>query len=146
MEHTCKVCGMKFPKKSLLLTHQRHLGHTEQFDCAICRKKFGRKYNYDRHVARHADGSLYQCDECGTLFSRNDRLQNHKLQHHNQTGGGLKRKSDNSNEDLVKRRLTKNDVPNEFYDLRIINERNIPNFRTKATRYKVTFKDLEVRD
>ena len=66
--------------------------------------------------------------------------------YHNQVGRGLKRKGDNVNETPVKRRLTKKDSPDRFYDLRVVTERNIPKFRTKSTTYKVIFKELEVRD
>jgi DNA-directed RNA polymerase subunit M/transcription elongation factor TFIIS len=97
MEHTCQQCGNKFSKKSLLLKHQRDLGHHESYDCEICRKTIGRKYNIDRHMVRHRDESLHQCSECGFLLRR----------YHNQVGRGLKRKCENVNETPVKRRLTK---------------------------------------
>lgn len=136
----------EFSKKSLILKHQRDVGHHTTYECEICGKKFGRKDNLDRHMGRHKDESLYQCKECGILFSRNDSLQLHMRRYHNQVGRGLKRKGDNVNETPVKRRLTKKDSPDRFYDLRVVTERNIPKFRTKSTTYKVIFKELEVRD
>lgn len=146
MEHTCQQCGIQFSKKSLLLKHQRDLGHHTSFKCETCGENFGRKDNLDRYMKRHKDESLYQCNECGTLFSRNDSLQLHMRRYHNQVGQGLKRKGENVNETPVKRRLTKKDSPDRFYDLRVVTERNIPKFRTKSTTYKVTFKELEVHD
>lgn len=146
MEHTCQHCGMKFSKKSLLLKHQRDLEHHERFDCKICRKKFGRKYNLERHIVRHKDESLHQCSECGTFFSRKDGLELLMRHYHNQVERCLKRNGDNVNETPVKRRLTRKDTSDRFYDLRVISERNIPKFRTTSTAYKVTFKELEVRD
>ncbi|VDI13173.1 Hypothetical predicted protein [Mytilus galloprovincialis] len=74
-----------------------------------------------------------------------DSLQRHLEQVHNQAGGGLKRKYTSENSASKKRRLTKKDKPDRFYDLSVVSERNLPKFRTKSTAYKVTFKELEVR-
>ncbi|CAC5375852.1 unnamed protein product [Mytilus coruscus] len=125
--------------------HHRHSKQHEMYECHICGKKFGRKYNLERHLLRHKDDELFQCNECGVLFSRKDNLQRHLEQVHNyQAGRGLKRKVTSEKGATRKRRMTKKDKPDRFYDLRVVSERE-PKFRTKSTTYKVTFKELEVR-
>jgi hypothetical protein len=58
--------------------------------------------------------------------------------YHSQMGRGLKRKNDDVNETPVKRRLTKRDTLNEFYNIRVVSEKNIPKLRTKSTNHKMT--------
>ena len=137
---------MRFPKKSLLLSHQRHLGHTQQFNCTICCKTFGRKDNLDRHMSRHRDGSLFQCNDCGILFSREDSLNRHRDQKHGQIGRGSKRQAKKDNTNVQKRKVTRGDDPEQFYDLRVVATQNMPKFSTQTTRYKVAFKELEVQE
>ncbi|CAG2245162.1 unnamed protein product [Mytilus edulis] len=96
--------------------HHRQSKQHEMYKCDICGKNFGRKYNFERHLLRHKDDALYR-----------------------------KRKVTTENGATKKRRLTKKDKPDRFYDLRVVSERNLPKFRTKSTAYKVSFKDIEVR-
>jgi hypothetical protein len=35
--------------------------------------------------------------------------------------------------------------PEDFYTLKVLKETNVPKFRTKATSYKVTFHELDVK-
>ena len=90
MQQTCQQFGSHFPKKSLLLQHQRQTMHINSIDCkiSICNKKFERKHNLDRHMVRNRDKFLFQCCECGTLFPRQDHLDRHIQQYHNQIGRG----------------------------------------------------------
>ena len=89
-------------------------------------------------MVRHRDKSFFQCSECGTLLSRQDHLDRHIQQYHNQIGRGQKRKDNKTNNVPVKRRLTKKDMPNRFDNLSVVSENNIKKFRTTSTTYKVT--------
>ena len=135
-----------FVKLGLLLKHRRELGHQHSFDCEICGKRSRRKDNLNRHMSIHEDKSLFQCNECGKLFSRRDNLQLHMELYHSQIGRSLKRKNDDVNETPVKRHLTKRDTLNEFYNIRVVSEKNIPKLRTKSTNHKMTLNELEVSD
>ncbi|VDI21497.1 Hypothetical predicted protein [Mytilus galloprovincialis] len=130
----------------MLINHRRQFGHKDTFPCTICQKTFDRRDNLDRHMLRHRDGSLFQCNTCGLLFSRIDCLQRHTEAKHTQTGEGSKRKPMNDGNPVLKRHITSKDNPEQFYDLRVLSTQPIPKFNTTTTRYKVSFKELEVQD
>ncbi|CAG2201391.1 MGMT [Mytilus edulis] len=89
---------------------------------------------------------LYSNVTCGLLCSRVDSLQRHTEEKHTQTGGGSKRKAMNDENPVLKRHITRKDNPEQFYDLRVLSTQPIPKFNTTTTRYKVSFKELEVQD
>ncbi|XP_052090772.1 zinc finger protein 160-like [Mytilus californianus] len=145
-KYECQQCGASFSKLGMLINHRRQFGHKDIYPCTICQKTFGRKDNLDRHILRHQDESLFQCNDCGILFSRHDNLQRHREENHNQIGRGLKRPAEDDLNQSSKRLVTSKDDPEQFYDLRVLSTQHMHKFNTSTTRYKVSFKELEVHD
>lgn len=146
-QYECQQCGAKFYKLGLLAEHRRIFGHRDCFECSVCKKRFGRKANLDLHLRRHQDTSQHQCHVCGKVFSREDLLGQHVVQSHNQTGGAAKRplEEETENDQMVKwQKLDRNDNPEDFYNINLVKETNMAKFKTKASCYKITFKDLEI--
>lgn len=147
--YECQQCGATFFKLALLVQHRRLLGHQDYFECVICRKKFARKKNLETHLQRHQHPSQHYCESCGRVFSTENILNRHKAENHQQVGAGaLKRPQDSAaiGPDLKKRKLTHKDDPEEFYDIQKVKETHIEKFKTKATYYKVSFRNLEIED
>ena len=147
--YQCQQCGAKFSKLSLLEQHRRLLGHHDFIECVVCRKKFARRKNLETHLQRHQDPSQHSCESCGRVFSTENILSRHKAENHQQVGAGaLKRSNDSAphEPELKKQRLTRRDNPEEFYDIQKVKETNMEKFKTKATYFKVSFKNLEIED
>ncbi|CAG2256487.1 unnamed protein product [Mytilus edulis] len=132
-------------KLGMLIIHRQQFEHKDIYPCTICQKTFGRKDNLDRHILTH-QGSSFQCNDCGKPFSRYDNLQRHREEKHTEIGRGLKRPSDDDPNKSSKRPLTSKDDPEQFYDLRVLLKQHMPKFNTSTTRYKVSFKELEVME
>ncbi|CAG2197602.1 KRAB [Mytilus edulis] len=143
-QYECQHCGATFSKRSLLDEHKRILGHQEVFRCRVCDKGFYRKSNLESHERKHSSSEFYQCDKCKKVFSHPDRLSLHKENFHNQSGGGVKRKS--TQDGLpIKRKVTKYDDPSDSYTISVVGTQKMPKFNTTSTRYKVAFRELDVR-
>ncbi|CAC5401454.1 unnamed protein product [Mytilus coruscus] len=65
---------------------------------------------------------------------------------HTQFGRGLKRQATDNENPVSKRHVTSKDNPEKFYDLRVLSTQPLRKFNTTTTRYKVSFKELEVQD
>ena len=147
--YECQQCGAKFSKLSLLEQHRRLLGHHDFIECVVCRKKFARRKNLETHIQRHQDPSQHSCESCGRVFSTENILSRHKAENHQQVGAGaLKRSNDSAphEPELKKQRLTRRDNPEEFYDIQKVKDTNMEKIKTKATYFKVSFKNLEIED
>ena len=143
-QYECQHCGATFSKRSLLDEHKRILGHQEVFRCRVCDKGFYRKSNLESHERKHSSSEFYQCDKCKKVFSHPDRLSLHKENSYNQSGGGVKRKS--TQDGLpIKRKVTKYDDPSDSYTISVVGTQKMPKFNTTSTRYKVAFRELDVR-
>ena len=99
-------------------------------------------------MKKHADENNHHCPECRRVFTRRDALDEHFLQHENQTGGARKRVStDETDENSShKKQLTPQDDATAYYKMEKISEKRIEKFGTTASYYKITVKDIEVRD
>lgn len=99
-------------------------------------------------MKKHADENNHHCPECLRVFTRRDALDEHFKQHDQVGGGAVKRPiEDKENDNVTKRqKLDKNDNPNDFYDIRKVSERKIEKFKTSATYYNISVKDIEFRD
>ena len=80
------------------------------------------------------------------MFSTENILSRHKAENHQQVA--LKRPQDSAatRPDLKKRRLAHKDDPEEFYDIQKVKETHMEKFKTKATYYKVSFRNLEIEN
>jgi len=76
------------------------------------------------------------------VFSRPDSLQRHREAKHDQIGRGLERPAEDDYNSSPKRRVTIENDPTKFYDLRILITQHMSKINTQTTRYKVSFKEL----
>lgn len=147
--YECQQCGAKFSKLQLSAEHRRLFRHFDVFECDVCKKKFGRKSNLDKHLLRHQDPSQFECHECGKVFTQSNFLDLHAAETHGQSGGGAaKRPQDDATDEQSqkKRKLGNTDDPEDFYNIQKVKETGIEKFRTKASYYKITLRDLEVQN
>lgn len=145
MAYQCEECGESFPKLSQLLQHRRVQNHWKRYTCPSCKKSFTRKDNSDRHLRKHVDDNNQNCPECLKVFTREDALDNHLHQEHgwepakrkaeDQEGGGMQKQ----------RKLTDRD-PSSMYTIQKVSDRKIEKFKTTATYYKISVKDIEVKE
>ena len=145
MAFKCPECEFTAGKKSQLLQHQRSANHWRNFKCEVCGARFTRKAHFDRHMEKHNDTNNVHCPVCNRAFGRLDNLQRHLREKH-QIGGGQKRPSSEFREGCVTKQLKKDDDPCQHYDLQKVKEQRIEKFKTTASTYKVTFKDIEISD
>ena len=80
------------------------------------------------------------------MFTRHDSLQRHREAKHDQIGRGLKRPAEDDYNSSPKRRVTIKNDPTNVYDLRILTTQHMSKFNIQTTRYKVSFKELEVQE
>ncbi|CAG2191938.1 unnamed protein product [Mytilus edulis] len=141
-KYECLHCGAVFSKRSFLEEHKRILGHRDLFSCDVCHKNFYRKDNLDTHKKKHDKIN----NICYQHYSEPESLELHHIHtHHGQTGRGQKRKGQENYGPPVKRKLTTFDNPEDMYTIMVVGEHRMPKFNTTSTRYKVTFKDLDIR-
>ena len=145
MAYQCDECGASFPKLSQLLQHRRAENHWKKLPCHICGKVFTRTDNLDRHLEKHKSSNASHCEVCGKAFSRLDSLQRHLKEKH-QVGGGQKRPANDSEDGSLTKVLKRSDDLRQFYTVTKIKDQRIEKFRTRASSYKVYFKDIEVTD
>ena len=141
----CLECEFTADKKSQLLQHQRSANYWRNFKCEVCGASFTRKAHFDRHMEKHNDTNNIHCPVCNRAFGRPNNLQRHLREKH-QIGGGQKRPSSEFREGRVTKQLKKDDDPCQHYDLQKVKEQRIEKFKTTASTYKVTFKDIEISD
>ncbi|XP_069363834.1 zinc finger protein 652-like isoform X30 [Maniola hyperantus] len=108
---SCGACGRKFPKKHLVVQHQKffHLGESEHrcepcdkwfpdlstlnkhmiihkpekpFICDICQKGFKVKEHLQRHIMIHDNVKPYACQMCQKTFVQKGNWQTHMIKHH----------------------------------------------------------------
>ena len=145
MAFKCPECEFTAGKKSQLLQHQRSANHWRNFKCEVCGARFTRKAHFDRHMEKHNDTNNVHCPVCNRAFGRPDNLQRHLREKH-QIRGGQKRPSSEFREGRVTKQLKKDDDPCQHYDLQKVKEQRIEKFKTTASTYKLTFKDIEISD
>ncbi|WAR12282.1 ZN777-like protein [Mya arenaria] len=149
MTYQCEVCNVTFSKLSQLLQHRRTENHWPKFTCPSCKKSFTRKNNLKQHMKKHEDGNNHHCPECLRVFTRRDALDEHFKQHENQSGGGRKRSSGDdadSNATNKKQKLSAKDDVKDYYRVDKISERRIEKFNSTASYYKISVKDMEIRE
>ncbi|WAR07622.1 KRUP-like protein [Mya arenaria] len=151
MAYQREVCGISFSKLSLLMQHRRAEKHWPKFTCPSCKKNFTRKNNLKQHMKKHDDENNHHCPDCLRVFTRKDALDEHFKQHENQSGGGRKRTRDDgddadSNTTNKKQRLTTKDDARDYYHVDKISERRIEKFNSTASYYKISVKDMEIRE
>lgn len=147
MAYQCEECGSSFQKLSQLIQHRRTQNHWKKYTCPSCKKTFNRKDNLERHLKKHADENNQHCPECLKVFTREDALDDHLHLKHGWSAAAKRTAETQDGAGMAKRqRLQKSDNPSDFYSIEKISERNIEKFKTSATYYKITVKDLEVRD
>ena len=147
--YECQQCEAKFSKLQLLAEHRRLFRHFDVFECDVCKTKFGRKSNLDKHLLRNQDPSQFECKECGKVFTQSNFLDLHAAETHGQSGGGAaKRPQDDATDEQPqkKRKLGNTDIPEDFYNIQKVEETGNEKFRTKASYYKITLRDLEVQN
>ena len=146
-KYICHQCGAKYAKPSALAEHRRIWGHHDIFPCDVCHKTFSREDNLRQHRLKHDNTSYHECGDCHQVFNRPDSLELHRERHHSQTGGGRKRRSTSPQPGPSnKKKVTNYDNPSDMYTIQAMDEHFMPKFRTSSTRYRVTFKDLNVRN
>ncbi|XP_052776205.1 uncharacterized protein LOC128214030 [Mya arenaria] len=149
MTYQCEVCNVTFSKLSQLLQHRRTENHWPKFTCPSCKKSFTRKNNLKQHMKKHEDENNHHCPECLRVFTRRDALDEHFKQHENQSGGGRKRSSGDdadSNATNKKQKLSAKDDVKDYYRVDKISERRIEKFNSTASYYKISVKDMEIRE
>ena len=102
----------------------------------------------DRHVEKQESFNSIHCEECGKAFSQPDNLKRHMLETH-QVGSGQKRPAEDVEESAngsVTKRLRKEDDPRDFYSISKVKEQRMVKFKTTASTYEVSIKDLEVTE
>ena len=145
--YKCHQCGAKYSKPSALAEHKRIWGHHDVFSCDICHKTFSREDNLRQHKLKHGNEFFHECVDCHQVFNRPDNLELHRTRHHLQTGRWRKRTASSPQPGpSIKRRITKYDNLEDMYTIRVVDEHAMPKFKTTSTRYRVTFRNLEVRD
>ena len=144
-----KQRGAKFSKLQLMAEHSGLSRHFDVFECDVCKKKFGRKSNLDKHFLRHQDPSQFECQEDGKVFTQSNFHELHAAETHAQSGGGAaKRPQDDAGMNNPRRRgnLETLMTLKIFYNIRKVKETGIEKFRTKASYYKIIFRDREVQN
>jgi predicted SprT family Zn-dependent metalloprotease len=111
------------------------------YACRFCGKKFNREDNLKNHERKH---DAFQCLECPRAFTTQENLEFHQSWQHSQSGGGRKRRSESPQPGSANKQQ-KLDNSSDYYSITPIGEKKMRKFNTTATRYRVNFKDLQIR-
>jgi DNA-directed RNA polymerase subunit RPC12/RpoP len=113
-----------------------------EYACRVCGKKFNREDNLKKHEQKH---DAFQCPDCPQAFATQENLEVHQCRQHSQFGGGRKRRLESPQPGPANKQR-KLDNPSNYYNIKPIGEQKMRKFNTTATRYRVNFNDLQIRE
>ena len=90
-------------------------------------------------MKKHEDENNHHCPECLKVFTREDALEKHIRQEHDQIGRGQKRPAKHQNDQNSRKRQKIQNSPGDHYRIEKLHKKNIEKFKTSAT----YFNDLE---
>ena len=82
----CQLCDKNLSRQSTEKHLRQKHGLGDQILCSICGKSFHSKYDRGKHELMHTKNYRFFCTQCGKGFYENQKLSEHMLRKHDESG------------------------------------------------------------